>query len=833
MQHFSPKVRRSTHFLAATVIVTSILSGCGPTDEPPASPAISPTPPEAPTPPAAPPPPPTTPPTTPANAAPVISGTPQTTVAAGMAYSFQPSASDSNSNTLSFSIAGKPVWASFSTASGALTGTPTISQAGTYANIVISVTDGIAPSVSLPAFTLTVTAAANVAPTITGAPVTTATVGNDYGFSPTAMDANFDTLTFTAQNLPSWASINTRSGAISGSPTAAGTHSNIVISVSDGALSASLPAFTITVSAAPSGGNGTYTGFNYTLPTVRPFISLNHYNTGTTSAAFLRLKGQVDDVVTVTTGVSASATYDQLVSALNSGHYGYSAADSVIMFRLTNDQKYIQQAVRMVDLFVTAESARIAAGSLPRIASDSYLEAGFFMEQLALAYDYGYNLLTPTQRSAWSAYAEQAIFNIWNPNSANWGGVARTWTGWSISDPGNNYHYSFLKATQLWALASQNRTWFTFLQQNKYPPLVAFFYAIPGGGTREGTGYGTAIGNLFENFATWKGSTGEDLAAYSSHARNTVDYWIHATVPTFDYFAAIGDQSRSSMPLMFDYQRKLVAEAVSLFPTTAQGQRGTWWLNRVRVSDGGNGFLTGRMRYNYNFRYDLLAMAASELAPATTVYDAAGTGALFARSDWSTTASWMHTVAGPYDQSHAHQDQGSFSFYRNGWLTLTSNAYSNSGINQGTDVHNVIRFMYNGAIVRQNNSTSSKTVTDNGGTLQINETLTPAYSSNSSRVSNWLRELTYERSLHRLTVHDYCTVGTGVTPVWQMHTPVQPVRQSDGSYLAGNLRITMSTPAAPTVTVVNMASGEFDSGYRLEITGPASSCEFQVTLQAQ
>jgi len=240
------------------------------------------------------------------------------------------------------------------------------------------------------------------------------------------------------------------------------------------------------------------------------------------------------------------------------------------------------------------------------------------------------------------------------------------------------------------------------------------------------------------------------------------------------------------------------------------------------------------MRYNYDFKYDLLAMAPSEVAPTSLMYDATGTGALFARSDWGTTASWMHTVAGPYDQSHAHNDQGAFSFYRNGWLTLTSNAYSNSGINQGTDVQNVIRFMYNGAVVPQNESTSSKTVNDDGATLRVSETLTPAYSRNSTRVSNWLRELTYERSAHRLSIHDYCTIGTGVTPVWQLHTPVQPVRQSDGSYFAGNLRITTTVPASPTYTVVNMASSsEFDSGYRLEITNPAGGCEFQVSLQAQ
>jgi hypothetical protein len=73
----------------------------------------------------------------------------------GSAYSFQPIASDPDGNALTFSIANKPVWATFSTSTGLLTGTPTLAQAGTTSSIVISVSDG-ALSASLAAFNLTV-----------------------------------------------------------------------------------------------------------------------------------------------------------------------------------------------------------------------------------------------------------------------------------------------------------------------------------------------------------------------------------------------------------------------------------------------------------------------------------------------------------------------------------------------------------------------------------------------------------------------------------------------------------------------------------------------------
>ena len=579
---------------------------------------------------------------------------------------------------------------------------------------------------------------------------------------------------------------------------------------------------------------GAYPGFTYQLPTARPFISLADYEAaGVGSAAFNRLKSQVDNAVTVTTGLATNASYQDLVTALNRSNYGYSAVDSVVMYHLTLNPAYVQQAVRMIRLYVAAENQRIAAGTNPIIAGDSYLEVGHYLEQLALTYDFAHALLTADERAAWAAFAEQTLFNVWNPSSARWGSRSAPWSGWSVDDPGNNYHFSFLKATQQWALASQNPAWFTFLQTRKYGPLIAYYQLLAGGGSREGTGYGTAHKNLFENHRSWKASAGEDLAALTSHTRDSIDYWLHATVPTREYYAPIGDQARSSIPLMFDYQRQLMQEAMTLSAGQPQAGRAVWWLNHVGVSDGGSGFVYGRMRYNYNFRYDLMAGGQMEQAPTALLYDASGVGAIFARSDWTTSASWLACVAGPYDQSHAQQEQGGFSFFKGTWLAVTSNIWSRSGINQGVDVHNVMRFVASGATVPQNESVSTRTVSDTSGVVQIDADLTPAYSRRSSQVSQWRRTLTYRRAQHELQVRDRFTVAAGVQAVWQLHVPAAPVVQSDGTIVAGNLRIIPVSPAAPAVVTRAMTSvsSEFSAGHRIELTSPGAT-EFVVTLQA-
>lgn len=98
------------------------------------------------------------------NHRPVISGTPPTAAVVGSSYNFQPTASGRDGNTLSFSITNKPAWASFSTTTGRLSGTPGTDSIGTYRNIVISVRDW-KKSASLPAFNIQVSAASTTSTT--------------------------------------------------------------------------------------------------------------------------------------------------------------------------------------------------------------------------------------------------------------------------------------------------------------------------------------------------------------------------------------------------------------------------------------------------------------------------------------------------------------------------------------------------------------------------------------------------------------------------------------------------------------------------------------------
>lgn len=97
----------------------------------------------------------------------------------------------------------------------------------------------------------------NQAPTISGVPASTVTEGKYFSFTPESADLDGDVLTFTISNLPLWATFDTTSGTISGTPIAAdiGFYDNITIVVSDGETTATLPGFSIDVLAAPVAEN--------------------------------------------------------------------------------------------------------------------------------------------------------------------------------------------------------------------------------------------------------------------------------------------------------------------------------------------------------------------------------------------------------------------------------------------------------------------------------------------------------------------------------------------------------------------------------------------------
>jgi hypothetical protein len=184
------------------------------------------------------------------SAAPVISGAPATSVLATKYYWFQARATDADRDPLTFSIKNRPGWARFEPLTGRLYGKPTSQDVGTYRNVTISVTDGHT-RVDLRPFTINVIGIIQRAAAISGLPPASVTLGQRYAFRPKVTTSSEQRMVFSIRNKPWWLTFDSATGSLQGTPgtTGLGTYRNVLLSVNDGHSTATLPAFSISVTA--------------------------------------------------------------------------------------------------------------------------------------------------------------------------------------------------------------------------------------------------------------------------------------------------------------------------------------------------------------------------------------------------------------------------------------------------------------------------------------------------------------------------------------------------------------------------------------------------------
>ncbi|MEJ1937019.1 hypothetical protein WDZ92_43055, partial [Nostoc sp. NIES-2111] len=241
------------------------------------------------------------------------------------------------------------------------------------------------------------------------------------------------------------------------------------------------------------------------------------------------------------TGAPSALRFKALVDSQVAGtsNYGYEAWWSALMYQVSGDARYATHAIAMTDAFVTAEEALVARGERPTVAYDSYLYVGELIGGLATVYDWTYDRLTASQRQRWIAYANQAVANVWNPAGATWGGRAYPWSGWSVDNPINNYYHHFLRATMTLGLAThgENPSAPAWLEKFRVAKLEnqlfpQFNSQLQGGGSREGTGYGISMRNLWHLYDWWERSTGERIATRTPHTLASLAHMLHSITTT-------------------------------------------------------------------------------------------------------------------------------------------------------------------------------------------------------------------------------------------------------------------------------------------------------------
>lgn len=532
-------------------------------------------------------------------------------------------------------------------------------------------------------------------------------------------------------------------------------------------------------------------------------------------------------------GQSSATRFKTMVDAeiAGAGYWGFQLWNAALMSQVSGNASYCNYAVTKTDKFVMSEEALISAGKRPVVAGDSYLDVGGIVGNLAIVYDWCRPQMTADQRTRWTTYGNQAVWNVWNYKIAKWGSTASPWTGWSVDNPSNNYYYSFLRATMLLGLAtygenSQAQAWIDKFRTEKIANQLVptFVRDLVGGGSREGTGYGTAMKGLFDLYFWWEKSTGERIANLTPHTYASFAKAMHDIVPTLDRIAPTGDQARDSTASLFDYHREYLLILSRLYPANWMSGVSKTLLSQSSVPKMANGF-----EFWVDYLYDQSDIAAQPLSRLATARWSSGSGQFTTRSSWAQDATFANFICGPYTESHAHRDQGSFVLFKGNWLAYDEIIATHSGISQGEALHNLVRIEQAGNVVPQTygSTCSMLALADTPNYSYGLAKVTPVYAGKAA-VVKVEREFLLIKPGTLVILDRVQTSGSGIKRIWTLNLPGTPTVSGDrltATSGANQLDVLRLAPTGLASKVVSWPSVDSDMnfGSRVDVADEAGS----------
>ncbi|MEO8802107.1 MAG: hypothetical protein ABI304_08460 [Rudaea sp.] len=493
----------------------------------------------------------------------------------------------------------------------------------------------------------------------------------------------------------------------------------------------------------------------------------------------------------------------------------------------------------------------------------------FFGVGMGILYDWVYDKLTPTQRTQIYTTA-----NAWQTSWENVNGCS----GFAYQHPQGNYFSGYFHAKTVMSLAtagdnpSASAEWTNWLDTQfttaaSNPPHIGVqpYYAahMTGGGWPEGFGNYGPLATLNMSLPAWevKTATGADLVHANSPYTfpiDQADYLMHFTWPSRVYIddrdtnhsngdAGAPPPGSANVGLFMQvlgvlrYWNAPHANAFQQYANEVVAARGD-------DSDAWEAFLF----------YDPNGPTAA-LSTLPLSYFATGPNAVAARSDWSTTATWLSFRAGPYiNNPQAGEegfDQGSLALVRGarpllvngtGWIVhepggnaAENRVYSDEYGNFDGTIYSGNRTIYNVLYVRSMNGNTvlapygqvansaeddhvqTRVAAFEDGhsyvyTLATNlQDMYRLDANHQPQVASWSREIVYLRP-GRVVVYDRTIAGNTVgantsdDQFFAFHFPANPTSVSapsgekrydvtDASAFAGAMTTVLPTNAATTV----------------------------------
>ncbi|MEP6897632.1 MAG: hypothetical protein ABI870_03775 [Rhodanobacter sp.] len=389
------------------------------------------------------------------------------------------------------------------------------------------------------------------------------------------------------------------------------------------------------------------------------------------------LKSSCDSLIGGNVNYPTQATYPNPPN-LGQGYQGSSYLPALMdealcyqVLRSSNPKAAATYGAKAVDILMKMSTPHTPGGQGENPLADDGYVIRFYGVGFGLGYDWLHDLLTPAQRIQVYTTA-----NTWLTAFEKPGSVA----DFEYKHPQGNYFAGYFHAKATIALGTYGENpaaptqWSDWLN-NQFGRRVQPYYAqhLSGGGWPEGFGnYAPlAVFNMSMPVREVKTATGIDLVhatAPYSYPLDSADYIMHFTWPSRAYFddrdtnhsGGTASHPPGTAPVGIFQQ---VLGELSFWDSPRVGVFHQY-LDEVASATSGESAADPWVRF---LELDPDA-AKSSLKSLPLSYLASGMGAVAARSDWTTKASWMSFRAGPYINNpgagEEYFDQGSLALVR-------------------------------------------------------------------------------------------------------------------------------------------------------------------------
>jgi hypothetical protein len=552
------------------------------------------------------------------------------------------------------------------------------------------------------------------------------------------------------------------------------------------------------------------------------------------TAQWQSLKATCDSFIGGTVQYPTGTAYPDLPN-LGQGYEGNTYLPALLneamcyqMLKTSNPSAAAAYGAKAVDILLKMSTPFTSSNNL---GEDPCTDDGYVIRNygvgFGLGYDWLYELLTAAQRTQVYSTANAWISSFELPGGCSY---------FEYVHPQSNYYAGYFHAKAAIALATYDENpsgpalWADWIN-NQFALKVLPYYTLhlAGGGWPEGfANYGpTAILNMSLPAREVKTATGLDLvhaAVPYSYPLDSANYAMHFTWPSRGYFDDRDTNHSNSTTLPPG------TTPTSMFQQIL-GELAYWNSTQVAVFNQYR-FAVGGVTGNYGAGDPwMVFLEVTPGAPVTPIsslplsYLATGMGAVAARSDWTTGATWMSFRAGPYtnnpNQGEQFFDEGSLALVRgNTPLLLNATGWAVHEP-QGTAGENDVyadnygsfsasngalgnRRPYNIFYVRHMNGTAlaepfgqaARTTETDGVRTQVT-----AYEDTTDHVfiqarflsdmyrpfaagpsaSGWAREIVYLRP-NRFVVYDRTAIGSATYDQFMAwHFPANPVQSASAA----------------------------------------------------